>query len=393
MQRPGGETSAEGGLVPSAETDNSGAPVLALDLALIPQPDVAIPAGFVAPHLVSQNGAAPRPACRTEIETDADLDNEVYAAIDLGTNNCRLLVARARGRGFRVIDAFSRIVRLGEGLGANGALSQDAMDRTIDALKICVDKMERRGVTRARSVATEACRRAANGVEFLARVEAETGLRFEIITTQEEAELAFRGCAPLLARDPRRAILFDIGGGSTEVGWVAIRPGRGIELLAYRSLPLGVVNLAERHGARAYCERSYGAMVDEVATSLEPLEAECRIAVEVRRGRVQMLGSSGTVTTLAGIEMQLERYDRSRVDGSYLDFGSIGSISRRLAAMDCDERALQPCIGRDRADLVVAGCAILEGICRLWPVGRLRVADRGLREGILFGLMSSSSPV
>jgi exopolyphosphatase/guanosine-5'-triphosphate,3'-diphosphate pyrophosphatase len=262
------------------------------------------------------------------------------------------------------------------------------MDRTVEALRICVDKMSRRGVTRARSVATEACRRAANGAAFLTRVETETGLRLEIITPQEEAELAFRGCAPLLAREPRRAILFDIGGGSTEVGWVAIRPGRGIDLLAYRSLPLGVVNLAERHGAKAYCERSYAAMVDEIATALEPLEAECNIAAEVRRGRVQMLGSSGTVTTLAGIEMQLQRYDRSRVDGSYLDFGSIGAISRRLAAMNCAERAQQPCIGRDRADLVVAGCAILEGICRLWPVGRLRVADRGLREGILFGLMS-----
>jgi exopolyphosphatase/guanosine-5'-triphosphate,3'-diphosphate pyrophosphatase len=348
-----------------------------LGASLIPPQSVSLQTGLAA------NGAYP----------DAELDSEVYAAIDLGTNNCRLLVARARGRGFRVIDAFSRIVRLGEGLAANGALSAEAMDRTLEALRICVDKMGRRGVTRARSVATEACRRAANGVEFLARVEAETGLRLEIITPQEEAELAFRGCAPLLAREPRRAILFDIGGGSTEVGWVAIRPGRGIELLAYRSLPLGVVNLAERHGARAYCEVSYGAMVEEVATALQPLEAQCNIAAEVRRGRVQMLGSSGTVTTLAGIEMQLQRYDRSRVDGAWLDFGSIGSISRRLAAMDCAERAQQPCIGRDRADLVVAGCAILEGICRLWPVGRLRVADRGLREGILFGLMSPGSSI
>ncbi|QEX23353.1 exopolyphosphatase [Hypericibacter adhaerens] len=345
----------------------------------------------LAPAAVASNGIDPLAEGRGEIE--AELDNEIYAAIDLGTNNCRLLIARARGRGFRVIDAFSRIVRLGEGLGANGALSPEAMDRTIEALKICVDKMNRRGVTRARSVATEACRRAANGVAFLNRVEAEVGLRLEIITPQQEAELAFRGCAPLLGRDPRRAILFDIGGGSTEVGWVAIRPGRGIELLAYRSLPLGVVNLAERHGARAYCEKSYGAMVEEVASSLEPLEAQCHIGAEVHRGRVQMLGSSGTVTTLAGIEMQLQRYDRSRVDGAWLDFGAIGSISRRLAAMDCAERAQQPCIGRERADLVVAGCAILEGICRLWPVGRLRVADRGLREGILFGLMQPSSSI
>jgi exopolyphosphatase/guanosine-5'-triphosphate,3'-diphosphate pyrophosphatase len=376
MQRLGVEGSAEGPLAPDAEAEGPSPSSLTLDGSALDDPAPDLTADGAAPV---GNGHAGR---------HGDIDNEIYAAIDLGTNNCRLLVARARGRGFRVIDAFSRIVRLGEGLGACGALSTEAMDRTIDALKICVDKMNRRGVTRARSVATEACRRAANGIEFLARVEAEAGLRLEIITPQEEAELAFRGCAPLLAHDPRRAILFDIGGGSTEVGWIAIRPGRGIELLAYRSLPLGVVNLAERHGARAYCERSYGAMVEEVAASLEPLEAECHIGAEVRRGRVQMLGSSGTVTTLAGIEMQLQRYDRSRVDGSWLDFSSIGVISRRLAAMDCRERAQQPCIGRDRADLVVAGCAILEGICRLWPVGRLRVADRGLREGILFGLMA-----
>jgi exopolyphosphatase/guanosine-5'-triphosphate,3'-diphosphate pyrophosphatase len=317
-------------------------------------------------------------------------DGEVYAAIDLGTNNCRLLVARSRGRGFRVIDVFSRIVRLGEGLAASGTLSPAAMDRAIEALQICADKMRRRGVTRARSVATEACRRALNGAHFLDRAESEAGIRLEVITPDQEAELAFRGCAPLLARDPRHAILFDIGGGSTEVGWVAIGPGRSIELVAFRSLPLGVVTLAERHGTNTYCASAYEAMVEEVAAALEPLEAECRIRAEVARGRVQMLGSSGTVTTLAGIEMRLARYDRSRVDGSYLDFASIGAISRRLAAMDCDARAQHPCIGRERADLVVAGCAILEAICRLWPVGRLRVADRGLREGILFGLMATS---
>lgn len=340
-----------------------------------------------------KNGVDGSPAFGLARRCDGEDEGEVYAAIDLGTNNCRLLVARPRGRGFRVIDAFSRIVRLGEGLAVSGMLSEPAMGRTIEALKICADKMQRRGVTRARSVATEACRRAANGAHFLARVEAEAGLRLEIVTPDQEAELAFRGCAPLLARDPRRAILFDIGGGSTEVGWIAIGPGRSIELLAFRSLPLGVVTLAERHGSDTYCVSAYEAMIEEVAVALEPLEAECRIRAEVARGRVQMLGSSGTVTTLAGIEMQLARYDRSRVDGSYLDFRAIGTISRRLAAMDCAGRAQHPCIGRERADLVVAGCAILEAICRLWPVGRLRVADRGLREGILFGLMAVNSLV
>lgn len=316
-------------------------------------------------------------------------DPETYGAVDLGTNNCRLLVARARGRGFRVIDAYSRIVRLGEGLAASGLLSDAAMDRTVEALKICADKMRKRAVTRARSVATEACRRAVNCARFLERVERECGLTLEIISPIEEAELAFRGCAPLLARQPSRAILFDIGGGSTEVGWLAVRPSGRIDVIASLSLPLGVVTLAEHHGSGPYEHLHYEAMVADVTGRLLPMEATYRIAAEVAEGRVQMLGSSGTVTTLSGIRMNLPRYDRSVVDGSYLEFETITEITRNLARMPCADRARQPCIGRDRADLVVAGCAILEAICRLWPVGRLRVADRGLREGILFGLIAA----
>jgi exopolyphosphatase / guanosine-5'-triphosphate,3'-diphosphate pyrophosphatase len=313
-----------------------------------------------------------------------------YAAVDLGTNNCRLLVARARGRSFRVIDAYSRIVRLGEGLAASGLLSEAAMDRTVAALKICADKMRKRAVTHARSVATEACRRAVNCARFLERVEREAGLSLEIITPAEEAELAFRGCAPLLAHAPDRAILFDIGGGSTEVGWLGVRPGGRIQVIASLSLPMGVVTLAERYGSGPYDQAAYEAMVDAVMRSLAPLEAAHGIAAQVAEGRVQMLGSSGTVTTLSGIRMNLPRYDRSVVDGSWLEFATIVEITRDLARMTCAERARQPCIGRDRADLVVAGCAILEAICRLWPVGRVRVADRGLREGILFGLIAAA---
>jgi len=326
-------------------------------------------------------------------ETSGAAGQAVFAAIDLGTNNCRLLVARPRGRGFRVIDAYSRIVRLGEGLNASGLLSEAAMDRTVAALKICADKMRKRAVTHARSVATEACRRAGNCARFLERVEREAGVALEIITPAEEAELAFRGCAPLLAREPDRAILFDIGGGSTEVGWLAVAPGGRIEVIASLSLPMGVVTLAERHGSGPYDPAAYEAMVREVADGLASLEAGYGIAAEVARGRVQMLGSSGTVTTLAGIRMRLPRYDRSVVDGSWLEFGTILEIARDLARMTCAERAKQPCIGQDRADLVVAGCAILEAICRLWPVGRVRVADRGLREGILFGLIAGAAGI
>lgn len=306
---------------------------------------------------------------------------ETLAALDLGTNNCRLLIARPEGGGFRVIDAFSRIVRLGEGMGDSGALSAVAMERTIEALGICAGKMRRRAVTRARSVATEACRRAGNCAEFVARVRAETGIEIEIISEREEAELAFRGCWPLLDSDRPRAVVFDIGGGSTEIGWLALQRDEEPRLVASISVPLGVVGLSERHGKGRLSPERYRVMVDEVIERLRSFAAACDGPADGEG--VQMLGTSGTVTTLTGVELALPRYDRAQVDGRHLDFRAIRRISAELAAMDCDERAASPCIGRERADLVVAGCAILEAICELWPVGRLRVADRGVREGIL----------
>ncbi len=319
----------------------------------------------------------------------------IYAAIDLGTNNCRLLVARpSADGGFRVIDAFSRIVRLGEGLGASGRLSEAAMARTLEALNICAAKMRRRRVTCARAVATEACRRAANCDEFLQRVARETGIELEIITNNEEANLAIYGCAPLLDPGVSHALVFDIGGGSTELGWMQVPGGSGategrVEPVpcGWHSIPIGVVTLTERYGGREVSAEAYRAMVAEVAAAVAPFEAEHNLGALVAAGRLQMLGTSGTVTTLCGVNQGLRRYDRARVDGCYLDFESAGRVSRRIAAMSYEERAADPCIGPERADLVIAGCAILEALCDIWPVGRLRVADRGLREGILFMLI------
>jgi exopolyphosphatase / guanosine-5'-triphosphate,3'-diphosphate pyrophosphatase len=318
-------------------------------------------------------------------------DGAVLAALDLGTNNCRLLIARPRGESFRVVDAFSRIVRLGEGVGATGALSAAAMARTIEALKVCAGKMRRHRVTLARSVATEACRRADNCSEFIERVRHETGIAIEIISSQEEASLAFSGCAPLLSARPAKALVFDIGGGSTEVGCLELPPAGPPRLLAWHSIPLGVVTLAERHGAGRIAPDVYEAMVGDVLSLLGEFESAQNLGPAVAAGEVQMLGTSGTVTTLCGVHLDLPRYDRARVDGAWLDFPTIEGISARLAAMDWHERASLPCIGRERADLVVAGCAILAAICRLWPVGRLRVADRGVREGILFGLIADGA--
>jgi exopolyphosphatase / guanosine-5'-triphosphate,3'-diphosphate pyrophosphatase len=329
----------------------------------------------------ARRGMAPRAAAEAD----------TYAALDLGTNNCRLLVARSAGRGFRVIDAFSRIVRLGEGLAATGVLSEPAMARTLEALRVCAGKVAHRRVTRARYVATEACRRAANCAEFIGRVREHTGMPIEIISSGEEARLVVAGCAPLLDRRVHYAVVFDIGGGSTELVWLRVPrdPRMAPKVLDFLSLPDGVVTLTDRYGGREVSRATYDAMVAEMRASLAPFEERHRIAARIARGEVQMLGSSGTVTTLAGIHLDLPRYNRALVDGTALTFACARAVSDRLIGLGYDERAAHPCIGSDRADLVLAGCAILEAICQIWPVGRLRVADRGIREGILLGLVGT----
>jgi exopolyphosphatase/guanosine-5'-triphosphate,3'-diphosphate pyrophosphatase len=310
----------------------------------------------------------------------------VYGALDLGTNNCRLLLAVPKDDGFHVVDAFSRITRLGEGLAASGMLSPSAMARTLSALGFCADKLKRRRVGRLRAVATEACRRAANCRDFLAKVRAETGLDLEIISAQEEATLALAGCAPLLAPWPVDALVFDIGGGSTELIGVRCESG-DTRIMATLSLPFGVVTLAEQEGAALRRADGFQQIVTRLLQRLRRFDPDGRLAALAADGRLQMLGSSGTVTTLAGIHLELARYDRARVDGVTLDFSVIESISQTLQQSSIEQRVSHPCIGRDRADLVVAGCAILAAICRLWPAGRLRVADRGVREGLLLSMM------
>jgi len=251
--------------------------------------------------------------------------------------------------------------------------------------------MRRRGVSYARNVATEACRRAANGANFLARVESETGLAFEVISPDEEARLAMTGCLPLLDPEFPHALLFDIGGGSTELSWLKIsaggETGTEAQMLGSISLPMGVVAFAERYGGRHVERAAYRAMVGEVSVALEGFDSAHEISAAIGRGGVQMIGTSGTVTTIAGVYLELPRYDRALVDGTYLGFDVMAAATRRLRDMSFEERAAHPCVGHERADLVIAGLAILDAICRLWPVGRLRVADRGLREGILIGLM------
>lgn len=310
-----------------------------------------------------------------------------FAALDLGTNNCRLLVGAPTGNGFRVLDSFSRIVRLGEGLHHTGRLSPCAMERAMAALHACAARIARRPVRALRAIATEACRRAANGREFLSRVRTETGLRIDVISTREEAELALESCAPLLATPGRRALLFDIGGGSTELAWVRLAGGRSPELIGYDSLPVGVVTLSERFGAASFTAEGFDAMVADVAARLAAFERIHCIGHEIRAGGVHLLGTSGTVTTLAGIALGLQRYRRPLVDGTVLTNQAAGEALDMLRHLGRDGLRRHPCIGPERVEFVLPGCAVFEAIRRTWPAPRVTVADRGLREGMLLRLM------
>ncbi len=325
-----------------------------------------------------------------------DIKKPVLAAIDLGTNNCRLLVAEPQWTadhqpaGVRVVDAFSRVVRLGEGVAKRGVLGEPAMERTIAALKICADKLKLRRVTHLRAVATEACRQAANVKSFLVRVRKETGLRLEVIDTQEEARLTLIGCAPLLVPNKPYGLMFDIGGGSTELLWLRVRDnpqGSLPAVIDQVSAPMGVVNLTEQFGYDYINEADYETMVRRVQNALASFAVRNRVAEAAALGQVQLLGSSGTVTTIAAVAWHMPRYVREAIDGSYLNIADGLGIARWLRTMNYETRARQTCVGRDRADLVIAGCAIFEAITRLCPIQRLRIGDRGLREGMLQELL------
>jgi exopolyphosphatase / guanosine-5'-triphosphate,3'-diphosphate pyrophosphatase len=310
----------------------------------------------------------------------------VYAALDLGTNNCRLLIACPAGDGFRVVDSFSRIVRLGEGISATGYISEAAIERAIGALSICRDKIQARKAKRLRLIATEACRAASNAEGFRERVAAETGIRLEVINRETEAALAVLGCSPLLDQSGRGAILFDIGGGSSELVRIErdpSQPNAAPRIKAWMSIPLGVVTLAEHFGGKDVTPQSYALMVQEVAKHVAPFAAEH--GGDLRE--MHLLGTSGTVTTLAGVHLNLARYDRRRIDGIWMNSDDITATIARLLRMTYQERADNNCISIERADLVLAGCAILDAIRNAFPLPRLRVADRGLREGMLVEMM------
>ncbi|HZG47808.1 MAG TPA: Ppx/GppA phosphatase family protein [Allosphingosinicella sp.] len=344
------------------------------DEAALTQPGLAQP-GLIAPAAPDFTSSVRR------------LPRHTYGAIDLGTNNCRLLVARPAEEGFTVVDAFSRVVRLGEGLGTSGKISQEAMDRAVAALSVCAEKLRRRRVSLARSVATEACRRAVNGRHFVERVRQETGICLEIISPEEEARLAMLGCHRLLEPGDGPALIFDIGGGSTELVLIDT-DGETPRIRCWWSAPWGVVSLTESEGT-AFKDKEerlagYGRMRERVRHAFRRFQ----MLLPADKTNIRLMGTSGTVTTLASVYLALPTYDRKQIDGLMVPVEAMREISSVLSGASHEERAKFPCIGHERADLVVAGCAILEAIMDIWPAETLGIADRGIREGILRSLMA-----
>jgi exopolyphosphatase / guanosine-5'-triphosphate,3'-diphosphate pyrophosphatase len=326
-------------------------------------------------------------------------EGELFGAIDLGTNNCRLLIAKPvfqqtnQHKKLKVIDSYSRIVRLGEGLGDSDSLREDAMERTFAALEACKRKLDRYRISKQRFVATEACRRATNGLDFLKKIEDELGLHIDIISNEEEARLAFLGCSSLLIKETRWALAFDIGGGSTEFMWVKIDPEMPIDshrrhlIQDWLSLPYGVMNISEQFGGAAYTEMYFEEIVEKICSLLRPMDEANQISPRIWRERVQMLSTSGTVTTLAAIHLDLPAYDRAKIDGLKLSISDIRAATKKLMAMKPSARAAHPCIGTARTEFILSGCAIFEAIVRTFPIDEITIADRGVREGIIVSLM------
>ena len=333
----------------------------------------------------TSRGEQPRPA-----SPRAD-QRRTYAALDLGTNNCRLLIARPAGDGFVIVDAFSRIVRLGEGLHASGRLSEAAIERAVAALAICAEKLKRRHVTLVRSVATEACRRATNGREFVDRVAAETGIRLDVIAPAEEARLAVLGCQALIEPGDLPALVFDIGGGSTELALIETPPNRDPVILAWTSAPIGVVSLTESEPEARMEGVDHRAVYGRMLARARAAFADFAATLPRPPAPPRLMGTSGTVTTLASLHLSLASYDRRAVDGLIVPADAMRAVSARLGGIGATERATIPCIGTERADLVVAGCAILDAILDIWPAERLGIADRGIREGILRSLIAQDA--
>lgn len=361
----------------------------------------------MAPKRPESAGAVPKPVESPALSQPDQMP--LYAALDLGTNSCRMLIAQPRGNQFKVVDSFSKSVQLGAGLESSGRLSRAAIYRTIQALRVCRQKLKRHRVEQMRLVATEACRRASNGADFMKRVERETGLKLDIIAPQEEAQLAVVSCAPLVSPNTDQLLVVDIGGGSTELVWIDLtgvpRPERrraimrmhlgfnacdsrfaAARVVDWISVPLGVATLRDQFRDVEDDSARFALMswfFEENLAEFAPYKDE------QKREGFQIIGTSGTVTTVAASHLNLKRYDRNKVDGLTMTSDEIDRVIRSYLALGPAGRRADPRIGLDRQALIMSGAAILQALLRCWPTDRLSVADRGLREGMLYAQMAA----
>ena len=314
-----------------------------------------------------------------------------FAAIDLGTNSCRLVIASPTPASLRIVETFSKITRLGEGIINDNELSRPAMRRTINALKVCAGVIEEYApIYRSRFVATAACRRAKNCKEFLDLVKKETGLTIETISSKEESRLAVVGCIPLLNRNIRRALVFDIGGGSTEISLARVTNSGKTFIEGFVSLPYGVVTISEAFPSQDMTALAYDTIIERTHKLLKEFDEKYNIREAIKNQEIQIIGTSGTVTVLGAVHLNLPRYNRSAVDGISITRQDIDRAIAKIKRLGDEGRKKHPCIGAQKADLTMAGCAIIEGLCSFWPIEEITVADRGIREGILLDMMHSN---
>ncbi|MBO7097770.1 MAG: Ppx/GppA family phosphatase [Alphaproteobacteria bacterium] len=315
-------------------------------------------------------------------------DIEHYAAIDLGTNSCRLVIATPTPTSFHVVETFSKITRLGEGIIKDNQLSKAAMRRTVNSLKVCKSVMDEYApITHSRFVATAACRRAKNIDEFLNMVHKEAGLNLEIISSKEEARLAVVGCLPLLNRNIKRALIFDIGGGSTEISLARVTEEGKTFIEGFVSLPYGVVTISEAFPKQEMTNLAYNTIIERTEGILTEFDAKYHIYEAIENQEIQVIGTSGTVTVLGAVHLGLPRYNRSAVDGLSLSGVDVENVINKIKTMGDSGRRKHRCIGPSKADLTISGCAIIEALLKTFPISEITIADRGIREGILLDMI------
>lgn len=358
----------------------------------------------MTPRRPAGGGAFPKNTVEPFVTRQTE-EGALYAALDLGTNSCRMLIARPQGSQFLVVDSFSKPVQLGRGLEASGRLSRSSMARTIHALQVCRRKLDQHNVKSMRLVATEACRRARNGKDLMRNIRRETGLPLEVIGPEEEARLAVISCAPLVSHKTETLMVVDIGGGSTELVWIDLedveprerpraimklsegfdnpQPG-GARVVDWISVPLGVATLRDMFSDVEDDQGRFALM----SWYFEELLADFAPYADGSPGEgFQIIGTSGTVTTVAASHLNLRRYDRTKVDGLAMSTEQIDRVIQSYLALGPEGRRADPRIGRERHALIMSGAAILQTLMRVWPTDKLSVADRGLREGLLYAQM------